>query len=86
MATASRLEIRILPHHLPHETCIPEGTSHGARALVCRKETVMQTQHNAKITTNEARQGERTGLIWILTAGTLVAIMGLGAVMLAQAI
>jgi hypothetical protein len=46
----------------------------------------MQTQHNTKVTTNEARQGERTGLIWILTAGTLVAIMGLGAVMLAQAI
>jgi len=46
----------------------------------------MQTHDTTKVTTNEARQGERTGMLWILTAGTLVAIMGIGAVMLAQAI
>ena len=42
-----------------------------------------QTQN---LTPQEARQGERVGLIWVLTASTLVAIMGIGATMLLQAI
>ena len=42
-----------------------------------------QTQN---LTPDEARQGERVGLIWVLTAGTLVAIMGIGAAMLLQAV
>ncbi len=46
----------------------------------------MQTQQETDLTPNEARQGERVGLVWVLVAGTLVAIMGIGAVMLAQAI
>jgi len=46
----------------------------------------MQTQQDTDLTTNEARQGERVGLVWVLTAGTLIAILGIGAVMLLQAI
>jgi len=46
----------------------------------------MQTDRHTTITPDQARQGERVGLIWVLTAGTLVAIMGLGATMLFQAI
>jgi hypothetical protein len=46
----------------------------------------MQTQQDTDLTPNEARQGERVGLVWILTAGTLIAILGIGAVMLLQAI
>lgn len=46
----------------------------------------MQTEEHRDLTPNEARQGERVGLIWVLTAGILVAIMGLGAAMLIQAI
>jgi len=46
----------------------------------------MQTDRHTSLTPNDARQGERVGLIWVLTAGTLVAIMGLGATMLFQAI
>jgi hypothetical protein len=46
----------------------------------------MHTDRQTSLTTNEARQGERVGLIWVLTAGTLVAIMGLGATLLFQAI
>ncbi|WP_321491251.1 hypothetical protein [uncultured Hyphomonas sp.] len=46
----------------------------------------MQTHQETELTPNEARQGERVGLVWVLVAGTLVAIMGIGAVMLAQAI
>ncbi len=45
----------------------------------------MQTQHYTDLTPNEARQGERVGLVWVLGAGTLVAIVGIGAVILAQA-
>jgi hypothetical protein len=45
----------------------------------------MQTQQETDLTPNEARQGERVGLVWVLAAGTLVAIMGIGAVMLVQA-
>ncbi|MCA8892888.1 MULTISPECIES: hypothetical protein [Hyphomonas] len=46
----------------------------------------MQTQQDTDLTPNEARQGERVGLVWVLTAGTLIAILGIGAVMLLQAI
>lgn len=46
----------------------------------------MQPQHPPDLTPDEARQGERVGLIWVLTAGTLLAIIGIGAVMLLQAI
>jgi len=46
----------------------------------------MHTDRQTTLTPNQARQGERVGLIWVLTAGTLVAIMGLGATMLFQAI
>ncbi|MEZ5987363.1 MAG: hypothetical protein R3B94_15570 [Hyphomonas sp.] len=46
----------------------------------------MQPQHPADLTPEKARQGERVGLIWVLTAGTLLAIIGIGAVMLLQAI
>lgn len=46
----------------------------------------MQPQNNTDLTPNEARQGERVGLVWVLTAGTLIAIMGIGAVMLGQAV
>jgi hypothetical protein len=46
----------------------------------------MQTQQDTDLTPNEARQGERVGLVWVLTAGTLIAILGIGTVMLLQAI
>lgn len=46
----------------------------------------MQTQQDTDLTPNEARQGERVGLVWVLTAGTLIAILGIGAVILLQAI
>ena len=46
----------------------------------------MQTQQDTDLTPNEARQGERVGLVWVLTAGTLIAILGIGAVLLLQAI
>lgn len=46
----------------------------------------MQTQQDTDLTPNEARQGERVGLVWVLTGGTLIAILGIGAVMLLQAI
>lgn len=45
-----------------------------------------ETEQQQNLTPDEARQGERVGLIWILTAGTLVAVMGLGAIALIQAV
>ncbi len=33
--------------------------------------------HATDIATDDARQGKRVGLIWILVAGTLIAVVGL---------
>lgn len=46
----------------------------------------MQTQDEQKLTTTEARQGRSTGVLWVLVAGTIVTIVGLGSVMVAQAL
>ena len=46
----------------------------------------MQTHKETDLTPNEARQGERVGLVWTLTAGLLIAVLGIGAVTLLQAI
>ena len=46
----------------------------------------MQTQPTPELSPDDARQAERVGLIWILTAGTLLAIIGLGLAMMFQVI
>jgi hypothetical protein len=82
----ARFHTAALFHLLRLRTCKSEWNRARTSALVLLKGDTMQPQNNTDLTPNEARQGERVGLVWVLTAGTLIAIMGIGAVMLGQAV